>query len=252
MHSLIVLAHPEQKSFNAQMARVAMETLSMGENTTDLSDLYRQGFDPCEALRHFPAPHNPGYFSAQGEQRHASDTGAMPTAVKSEIERLERADLVVLQFPMWWFSMPAMLKGWLDRVFVYGRVYTGSMRYDRGYFKGKRAIVSITTGAPASTHGPDGRSGDMDLLLWPLHFSLHYVGFTVLPPYCSFGVESGIIYSDPETHRARLEGYREGFRDHLAAVDSLKAIKFNVWEDWDETGRLKPGAPVYSPFIRHE
>lgn len=251
MHALIVLAHPEAKSFNAQMAHVAKETLEAEGWTAEISDLYRQGFDPCEGPSHFASRKIPDQFSAQTEQRHAADTDTIPPEVLAEVEKLERADLVIFQFPMWWFSTPAILKGWLDRCLVYGRTYTGSMRYDRGYFMGKRAILSVSTGAPASTHGCDGRNGDADMLLWPFHYSLHYVGFTVLPPFYSFSVESGIIYSDPSVLHERLEGYKTGLAEHLRGVDKMERIPFNGWDDWDEEGKLKPDAPAYSPFMRH-
>lgn len=60
------------------------------------------------------------YFSTLDEQRHAVESGALPADVQHEIARLMRADLVILQFPLWWHAQPAMLKGWFDRVFAYG------------------------------------------------------------------------------------------------------------------------------------
>lgn len=250
MHCLIVLAHPEERSFNAQMARVAKQTFEAQGHTAEIIDLYRDGFDPREAQHHYPNPVAPGCFSAMAEQRHAADTDTLPPEVQSTIDRLERADLVLLQFPLWWWSMPAILKGWLDRVFAWGRVYTSKVRYDRGHFRGKRALVSVTTGASAAAYGPDGRCGDLDLVLWPVHFTLSYVGFSVLPPFRSFDVASSRT-SDPEVVEERLEGYKADLREHLARLESFEPLSFNGWDDWDESGRLKPGAPSYSPFIRH-
>src|SRR5699024_10108284 len=121
---------------------------------------------------------------AMAEQRHGSDTDSLPAGVERTIEQLERADLIILQFPLWWWSTPAILKGWLDRVFVWGRIYSSQVRYhDQGHSRGKQALISTTTGAPAVAFGPDGRCGDLDLVLWHIHFSLSYVGFTVLPPF---------------------------------------------------------------------
>lgn len=251
MHSLIVLAHPEARSFNAQLAETARQVLAAGAHTVEVADLYREGFEPREGAAHFPAPADQEPFNAMTEQRRAAEGGRLPIEVAQAIARLERADLVVFQFPLWWFSLPAILKGWLDRVFVYGDVYSSRVRYDRGRFRGKRALVSITTGAPAQTHGPDGRQGDLDLLLWPFHFSLHYVGFSVLPPFRSFAVETLRPGVDPEALRSRLEGHKAGLAAHLGRIDALEPLRFNGWDDWDETGRLKPGAPSYGPFMRH-
>lgn len=185
------------------------------------------------------------------EQRHASDTDALPADAERAIAQLERADLVIFQFPLWWWSVPAVLKGWLDRVFVWGRVYSSKVRYcDRGHFRGKRALVSVTTGASEAVFGPDGRAGDLDLVLWPVHFSLSYVGFSVLPPFRSFEVVNAPA-SGAEALRARLEGHKAGLRSHIERLESLEPLKFSSSRDWDESGRLRPDAPSYSPFIRH-
>ncbi|MCD7061321.1 NAD(P)H-dependent oxidoreductase [Pelagibacterium xiamenense] len=251
MHALIVLAHPEEKSFNAQLAADAREALTAMGYTVETADLYRDGFDPLEDARHFSSRADNAFFSAMIEQRHASDTGTLPTDVESAIVKLERADLVVFQFPLWWWSVPAILKGWFDRVFAWGRVYSSGKRYpDRGHFKGKRALVSVTTGAPGLAFGPNGRAGDLDLILWPIHFGLAYVGFSVLPHFASFEVVKG-PNTDPDTLRTRLDGYKAGLRAHLGAIETLEPLKFNTTADWDETGRLRPTAPSYSPFIRH-
>lgn len=251
MHCLIVLAHPEEQSFNAQLAGTAKARFEAQGHTVEIIDLYRDGFDPCEHIRHFPDPSCPDYFSAMAEQRHASDTNTLPADVEHTIEQLERADLILLQFPLWWWSAPAILKGWLDRVFVWGRVYSSKVRYhDRGHFRGKRALVSTTTGAPAAAFGPDGRCGDLDLVLWHIHFSLSYVGFSVLPQFhCgNVGKSPG---SDPAVLHQRLARYKAELGAYIDRLDELEPLKFNGFEDWDESGRLKPGAMSHSPFIRH-
>ena len=102
---------------------------------------------------------------------------------------MDRADLVILQYPMWWHLPPAMLKGWLDRVLIYGEVYASKKRSEKGRFVGKRAMLSLTVGTSQETYAFDGRSGDIDLLLWPVNFSLAYVGYTVLSPFIAYGVE---------------------------------------------------------------
>lgn len=173
MRALIVHCHPERQSFNAALKDVAMETLGRLGYTVEVSDLYAEGFDPVEGAGHYADRLNPDRFAALAEQRHASTAGTLPADVQREIARLERADLVVFQFPLWWHAQPALLKGWFDRVFVSGRLYTSTMRYDRGHFRGKRAIVSVTTGAPASAFGPGARGGDVAGLLWPFQYSLH-------------------------------------------------------------------------------
>ena len=65
----------------------------------------------------------------------------------------------------------------------------------------------------------DGRSGDIDLMLWPVNFTLAYAGFTVLEPFVAYGVEAGLQYSDPAVIKARLKGVVEEFRANLQDLD---------------------------------
>ena len=246
----IVLAHPEPQSYNAHLARTAQQALEAGGWTVSLADLYAQGFDPCEGPRHFPEPLRPERFDAQTEQRHASEKGNLPAEVAAEIANLEAADLLILQFPLWWHMPPAMLKGWLDRVFVYGRLYTSRLRYDTGHFKGRRAMLSVTCGGPEATFAHNGRNGDIDLLLWPTNYSLAYMGYTVLAPFVVCGVEGGLRYS-PETEvAARLARAERALAGRLGALEAVPAIPFSGWADWDASGRLKPGVAGHSPFMR--
>jgi NAD(P)H dehydrogenase (quinone) len=245
----IVLAHPEPLSFNAHLADAARRTLEAKGWQVTMSDLYAMGFDPAEGPGHFAARQNPERFDAQAEQRHASKEGMVPADVAADIERLDAADLVILQYPMWWHLPPAMLKGWIDRVFVYGAVYASAKRFEAGRFIGRRAILSVTVGTGAGTYAHDGRSGDIDLLLWPVNFSLAYGGFEVLAPFVAYGVEAGLRYSDPGVVEARLRGVEEDWVRALDTLDERETIPFKRMADWGPDGRIVPGAPVCSPFI---
>ncbi|QWW72396.1 NAD(P)H-dependent oxidoreductase [Rhizobium sp. WYJ-E13] len=243
MHALIVLAHPETHSLNGHLKDVAIEELRRLRYTVEVSDLYAAGFDPVEAPRHFTDRVSRDRFDVQSEQRHAFDTGRTAPDVQAEIDKLSRADLLILQFPIWWFAAPAILKGWLDRVFVYG-LYSSRRRYDAGLFKGKKAFVSVTAGGPETSFRHDGRNGDIDLVLWPVNFTLHYMGYSVLPQHAVFGVDAKL--GPPEG----LSACAEALRQKLQRVSNEEPLKFNGWSDWDESGRLKPSAPWYNHFIR--
>ena len=252
MHAHIVVAHPEPRSFNAHLAATARGALERQGWSVTISDLYEMGFDPCERATHYTAPLDADRFDAQTEQRHASAHGTLPPQVAEEIARLERADLLVLQYPMWWHLPPAMLKGWLDRVFVYGGVYTSKQRFEHGRFVGKRAMLSVTVGTSEATYAHDGRSGDIDLLLWPVNFSLAYVGFTVLRPFVAYGVEAGLRYSDPTAIADRLRGIEAAWAETVARPERIATVPFNAMAHWGADGRIVADAPAYSPFIRHK
>jgi putative NADPH-quinone reductase len=169
MHAHFVLAHPEPQSFNAHLVRSGSAALEAEGWTTSVSDLYAMGFDPCERPEHYRDRATLQRFDAQLEQRHASENGGLPKTVTDELAILDRADLLVLQYPMWWHLPPAMLKGWFDRVLAYGAAYTSKKRFERGRIVGKRAMLSVTVGTSRSTYEHDGRSGDINLMLWPVN-----------------------------------------------------------------------------------
>lgn len=251
MQAHIVLAHPEAESFNAHLAGIARQSLETRGWSVSLSDLYSMGFDPCERASHYRHRHNPDRFDAQAEQRFASEQGTIPDEIKEEIARLDEADLVILQYPMWWHLPPAVLKGWFDRVFVYGEVYASKRRFETGRFAGKRAMLSLTVGTSPETYAHDGRSGDISLLLWPVNFTLAYVGFEVLSPFVAYGVEAGLRYSDASEVEARLKQAASDLATRLKTVEDEEVIPFNRMSDWGEDGRIKPSADAFSPFIRH-
>ncbi len=251
MQAHIVLAHPEAKSFNAHLADVARRTLEAAGWGVSVSDLDAMGFDPCERAEHYRDRRNPDRFDVQAEQRFASDRGSIPDDVAAEIARLDHADLVILQYPMWWHLPPAIIKGWFDRVFIYGEVYKSKKRFEVGRFVGKRAMLSMTVGTSPETYEYNGRSGDIDLLYWPVNFTLAYVGFTVLSPFVAYGVEAGLRYSDASVVEQRLERVALDLAARLRAIETVPVIPYNRMSDWGDDGRVRSSAPAFSPFVRH-
>ena len=251
MQAHIVLAHPEAKSFNAHLADVARRTLEAAGWGVSVSDLYAMGFDPCERAEHYHDRQNSDRFDVQAEQRFASDRGSIPDDVTAEIARLDAADLVILQYPMWWHLPPAMVKGWFDRVFIYGEVYRSKKRFEAGRFVGKRAMLSMTVGTSPETYEYNGRSGDIELLSWPVNFTLAYVGFAVLSPFVAYGVEAGLRYSDADVVERRLERIAVDLAARLRDLETIPVIPFNRMSDWADDGKVRSSAPAFSPFVRH-
>lgn len=241
MNVHIVLAHPEPSSFNGQLGTTAFEHLTTLGHRVTLTDLYSAGFCPAEGPDFFRNRKREDHFEVQIEQEHAYRQNCLDEFVASELDRLRSCDLLILQYPTWWFMPPAMMKGWVDRVLVYGATYNSRSRYDRGLLSGRRAMLSVTFGGAESTFAYNGRNGDVELLLWPMQMSLAYVGFEVMPPFRAFSVDGDA---------ARLATLRENYRQHLSALGQMDPIPFNGWNDWDETGRLKPEAMGHSLFMR--
>lgn len=239
MRVLIVYAHPEPQSFNSSCLSVALDVFRSGGHDVVVSDLYAQRFNPVAGPDDVVSRKNQSYFSLGEEQMHASTNALFAADLSTEIGRLLRADLLILQFPMWWFGMPAMLKGWIDRVFAFGSAYDFGQTWEEGVFTGRRAMLSVSTSAPAAAFAPDGRNGDIERILWPIHAGiLGIVGYTVMPPF----VAHGIPFIGEEAMNAELDRYHH----MLENIETTEPLKFHGARDF-ENYRLRPGIQPATP-----
>ena len=245
MNVLIVYAHPEPKSFNGAMRDTAVETLRAAGHEVTVSDLYAMGFSPVAGRGDVTGEAtNPDFFSLATEQTAAYEAGRTAPDILIEMEKLKRAEFVIFQFPVWWFGMPAILKGWADRVFARGFAYLPGRKYDTGMFKGKLAMVAATTGTSADTYAPDGIDGDILTVLWPVHNGLlRYSGFDVLPPFVAF--MPGRV--TPEQRGAYLAAYAKRLRE----IDETPRLFFHPAGDYGPNERLKPGVLARSGVQRN-
>ena len=240
MRAFIVFAHPERQSFSAALKNEAVSTLARLGYQVEVSDLYAMGWNAALGPAEFEADRaNPDYLDLSREQEHAFACESHSADVKREQDKLAAADLVLFHFPVWWFSMPAMLKGWVDRVFSRGFAYSAGRKYESGHFKGKRAMLCLTTGTASTLYEANGIDGDLLHVLWPIHNGiLGYTGFTVLPPFAAW-----MPARVSDEFRA---DYLSDYRSRLESLDSLQALYFHPWSDYDETQRLKPGVRALS------
>ena len=247
--TLVVLAHPERRSFCGAWAEASAAAAEACGDHVLWSDLYAQGFDPAEGPGHYGA--SPHRFDPLKAQEDAAAAGRIPTDVAAEVEKLRAADRIVFHFPLWWFAPPAMLKGWFERVLLHGRMHDVDNRFDTGRFRGRKALFCVTTGANAAESGPDGKEGDTRLHLWPAAYTLRYLGFDVLEPVLVHGVHGYHRGDRLEALKARLRATLSAQAGLLEGFDTLRLMRFNADSDFENEGRLKPGAPSHSPFIRH-
>jgi NAD(P)H dehydrogenase (quinone) len=183
MKVFVVVAHPEPLSFNGAMFRRAVEALTEAGHQVKTSDLHAMQFDPVSGRHNFTTVKDATYFKQQTEEVHATEANGFAQDIESEIQKVEWRDLMIWQFPLWWFGLPGILKGWVDRVFAMGRTYGGQRIYGDGVFKGKRALLSLTTGGPPASYVKGGFNGDIYAILRPVQRGmLQFVGFDVLAP----------------------------------------------------------------------
>lgn len=235
MHVLIVHAHPEPASFNAGLTHAAVRALSGAGHTVEVSDLYAERFNPVGGRHDFTSVANPTLFHYQTEQELAARTGGFAEDIAREQRRVSAADLLILQFPLWWGAPPAVLKGWFERVLAYGFAYVDGRRFDTGLFQGRRALFSVTTGGTEARFATDGVYGPIEQVLWPVErLTLQYMGYEVEPPFVSYGAPrvgdaERAAYRDAWAARVVACAARPVRRTELDLAADLNTLGTNAW-----------------------
>ncbi|MFG2111199.1 NAD(P)H-dependent oxidoreductase [Streptomyces sp. NPDC048718] len=226
MKTLIVHAHPEPTSLNGSLKDLAVSTLENAGHEVRVSDLYAMGWKAAlDGADYGPAASSP--LQVVRDSGRAFDAGLLTPDVRAEQEKLLWADTLVLQFPLWWYSMPAILKGWVERVFSFHFAYgvgehsatKYGERFGEGTLAGRRALLSVTVGGPASHYAPRGINGPIEDLLFPIHHGiLYYPGIEVLPPFVVYGADR----MTPEEYPAVAEAWEQ----RLLTLESAEPIAF--------------------------
>lgn len=210
MNVLVVYAHHEPKSLVASLKNVGISVLQSLGHEVQESDLYANGFTPVANKYDFSTLSGK-HFNYMLEQKHSAgkDWGYSPDIV-AEIQMLEAADLILFYFPVWWFSTPAILKGWFDRVFAMGVAWDGGKIYETGLLRGKKAMAVAVAGGPEEYYQPLGKhKATLKQILHPLHHgTFAFCGLDVLEPflvYSSMNKTKDEYASLLERHRGIIE-----------------------------------------------
>jgi NAD(P)H dehydrogenase (quinone) len=250
----IVFAHPEPRSLNGFLRDRAIAGLQEQGHVVTQSDLYATRFKATADGEDFPSRdltderliyhRESGVAQAEGKQRED---------IATEQARLLAADAIILQFPLWWFSMPAILKGWVDRVFATGFAIgvpkdgTGQwLRYGEGLLAGRRAMLAVTTGGREAQFGARGIHGPIDDLLFPInHGILHYVGLEVVAPWVAF-------QSTRLTEQA-ADDLADDYVQRLLSIFDTPPIGYRSENggDYDERQVLRPDIRAGTGFAAH-
>lgn len=257
MKVLIVFAHPEPRSLNGSLRDVSVSELEAKGHEVRVSDLYAQGWKSEIDCADFPRLTPEARLVPAAASKQAFETGTLTDDVKAEIEKLLWADVLILQFPLWWFTMPAILKGWVDRVFAYGFAYgvgehsdkRWGDRYGEGRLQGKRAMLLVTTGGWEEHYSARGINGPIDELLFPInHGILHYPGYDVLPPF--------VVYRVDRLDEAGFEHVTERLRERMRTLATTPPIPYRQQNGGDyliPSMQLRAGLeqPGVSGFALH-
>lgn len=250
-HVLWLSAHPEPQSLSGSLRRDGISHLRAGGFEVTESDLYAMNWNPV-VTRQDAGLKEQDRFYVSADVRSTYLHGRLPQDVAAEQEKLRAADAVVVQFPLWWYGMPAILKGWFDRVFVSGFAFgkepaTGRrLRFEQGPFTGKRALAAVTLGDRPASIGPRGKSGQLEELLFGLlHGTFAYTGMSALKPWA---LPSADFTEDYDAARYSL----------LTRLDRLfqeKPIPYrpqftgHYTDDWELQPHIRPGETGISVHV---
>lgn len=257
MKVLLVFAHPEPQSLAASLRDVAIRELELAGHEVRVSDLYAMRWKSEVDRSDFPSLTPGARLNVVAASGEAFAAQALTEDVEAEQEKLLWADALILQFPLWWYSMPAILKGWVDRVYAYGFAYGVGEHSDRhwgdrfgeGKFAGKRAMLIVTTGGWEEHYSARGINGPIDDLLFPInHGILYYPGFDVLPPFVAYRVDS--------LDAQGFEAVSSALRDSMRVLEVAEPIPYRRQNggDYDVPGlQLCPGLedPGTTGFALH-
>lgn len=131
MKVLVVYAHPYPKSFNHAVLEKFTQGLQSKGHAVEILDLYAQGFNPL----------------LSADDLASLQDGKVAADIRAEQARVSAAEGLAFIFPLWWSSMPAMLKGWVDRVFSLGFAYAYGQGGPIGLLKHRKVLLITTCGA---------------------------------------------------------------------------------------------------------
>lgn len=190
MNVLIVYAHHEPSSFTSAMKNLAVEILTHKGHSVVVSDLYGQGFNPAAQKWDFVTTSG-NHFNYMLEQKHATKLDyAFSPDIVGEIQKLRVAEIVLFVTPIWWLSVPAILKGWFDRVLAMGVAWDGGKIYHNGLLRGKQAMIIAAAGGPEEYYQVSGfHRANINQILHPInHGTLAFCGMNVHEPFVALNI----------------------------------------------------------------
>lgn len=139
MKVLIVYAHPRQESLNRAILETAITTLKKNNHEAVVRDLYEMDFNPVLSAEETIHIEN---------HRFVRDNDSFPEDVEIEMNHIRESDVLMFIYPIWWNGFPAILKGYVDRVYQHGFAYSFESDTPQKIFAGKKAFFIHTTGQP--------------------------------------------------------------------------------------------------------
>ena len=193
--TLIVVAHPNPDSFNQAIKEHLVAALEAQNHQVRVRDLYDLGFDPVLSLEEL--------------QRYDSQEGEIPADVKAEQDEILWADHLIFIYPTWWWSTPAMMKGYFDRVFLPGFAFDVGDQGIKGLLAGKKAWIIQTTGSDQAYIEENGLA---PMVKTPMEIGLfNFCGIEVV----DHQILAAVPFVAEEEREEMLERLRDAVRENF-------------------------------------
>ena len=140
MKCIVIYSHPNPKSFCHAILETVTHCLKDKKHEVEIRDLYSIGFDPV----------------LKGSDFATFQAGQVPEDIKKEQDFIKRADCLIMIHPVWWTGLPAMIKGYIDRVLSYGFAYSVDGQGVHGLLTGKKVLCFNTQGTPEGVYESSG------------------------------------------------------------------------------------------------
>jgi NAD(P)H dehydrogenase (quinone) len=192
MNCLIIYSHPNPASFNHAIQESLVKSLKENGKNVRTRDLYAMNFDPV----------------LKADDFETFLRGKTPRDIEIEQEHIRWADVLIFIYPIWWAGMPAITRGYVDRVLSKGFAYEETPQGPKGLLQGKKVYIINTMGAPLSVYEEMGIFKAMDTIYDQQLFG--FCGFKVLGHKYFGSVQS---VSDEERKRmlTEVDGIVAGF-----------------------------------------
>ncbi|MEU1506184.1 MULTISPECIES: NAD(P)H-dependent oxidoreductase [unclassified Kitasatospora] len=236
---LVVSAHPDPRSLNTALTAFAVDRLRGAGHEVRQSDLYAMKWKAGLDADDFPAHAPDERLHVMAASERATLAGRLSPDIAAEQEKVRWSDAVILQFPLWWFSTPAIMKGWIERVFTAGFGYGPALPppYTQdSALAGRRALMSVTAGARETSLLDRGIHGRLADVLHPVQHGLFW--FTGMAP-----LEPFAVYDANELSEERFEAAKEAYGRRLDGLFTDEPVPFRslVGGDYGRDMRLMPG-----------
>lgn len=212
MHVLIIFGHPEHKSLNGSLLKETITHLTKQGHDVKVTDLYSQDWKSNLDCEDTPMHMTPGRFFPMFDLGISYQNGKLPQDILKQQEVVKWADVLLFQFPMWWYSMPAAMKGWFDRVLVYGFAYSTTPEGKSvGLLEGKKAMILATLGGGPDNYSEHGETDAVENLFLPITKSIAFCGIENL--------KSHYIYRSISAKEEDFPALVESRKSHLEILN---------------------------------